>query len=220
LRFLGVQEMNESISEKFRVGVEFLKLKDEVFREIENDLDPISFELRNLNFTAFCKIVIGQQLSSKAASTIFNRFLITLGSSHVEANQVINLKIEQFKEVGISIGKSRYLKNFANIINENPLYFDQLNSASSHDAYKSLIAVDGVGPWTANIIQLFYLGDLDVFPFGDASLEKVYSRLYQTRLTVKQKLSYDHVNWASPYRGVLALHLWEYLDSGLFKQLD
>ena len=212
--------MHNSIINKFEVGVEFLKSQDEIFKYIENSLDPLSFEVKTFDFTAFCKIVIGQQLSSKAASTIFKRFLGIYGSTKIQAHEIADLEQNKFKNAGISRGKSRYLKNFSLKVLDNPYYFDELNSASSQEAYKSLIAVDGVGPWTANIIQLFYLGDLDIFPLGDASLEKVYSKLYRTHLTVKKKSSYAHVEWASPYRGVLALHLWNFLDSGLFKQLD
>jgi DNA-3-methyladenine glycosylase II len=212
--------MNNYISSEFCIGVKYLKSKDKTFNKIANSLDQVSYAPRSFDYTAFCKIVIGQQLSSKAAITIFNRFLTITEISKITPKKVLELESIQFLEVGISKNKMRYLKNFANLILENPFYFDQLKEASSDNAYKSLVEIDGVGPWTANIIQLFYLGNLDIFPIGDASLEKVYSRLYLTELTAKNKNSYKHINWASPYRGVLAVHLWSFLDSGLFKQLD
>ena len=90
----------------------------------------------------------------------------------------------------------------------------------SNDAYEVLIKIKGIGPWTANIIQLFYLGDIDIFPIGDASLEKVYSSLFNKKISSKNIKSYEHIRWASPYKGILAMYLWDYLDSGLFKQLE
>ena len=211
--------MNFSITGQFNIGVEVLRAKDSIFSGIHQELGAIRFELKEFNLSAFCKIIIGQQLSSKAADTIFSRLQDLLKSKTISAKAILNLDKTSLKMVGISSSKIKYIVGFATMIDDNPRFCDELKLVTSDQAYEILIQLSGVGPWTANIIQLFYFGDLDVFPSGDVSLEKAYSRLYTTDLNFQEKVSYNQLKWASPYRGVLALYLWRYLDSGLLKQL-
>lgn len=182
-------------------------------------LGLIEYEPRSLNFILFCKIIIGQQLSSKAAETIFNRFY-KVSADKLNPQAVLDLKEEDFRSAGVSRGKAQYIMNLAKILNNDPNFIIRMHGLPSNDAYEVLIKIKGVGPWTANIIQLFYLGDIDIFPVGDASLEKVYSPLFNKKISSKNIKSYEHIRWASPYKGILAMYLWDYLDSELFKQIE
>ena len=200
----------------FSNAVSILCSRSDTFQNIAHKLGHVSFEVREFNFEAFCKIVIGQQLSGKAASTIFNKFTLLFENQSVLEGKVLELQKEDFRDVGISEGKSRYIRSFAVKVTDEPNFLKNLTELNSNEVYSELIQIDGIGPWTANIIQLFYLGDLDIFPYGDASLEKVYSGTFNQELSARQKFGYGHLNWASPFKGILALYLWEYLDQGFF----
>ena len=200
-------------------GVRKLSSKNEVFDMLHKKLGLIEYEPRSLNFISFCKIIIGQQLSSKAAETIFNRFY-KVSADKLNPQTVLSLEEDDFRSAGVSRGKAEYIKNLAEILSNDPDFIIRMYELPSNDAYEVLIKIKGIGPWTANIIQLFYLGDIDIFPIGDASLEKVYSSLFNKKISSKNIKSYEHIRWASPYKGILAMYLWDYLDSGLFKQLE
>jgi len=202
--------------QSFIDGVYNLSSINEVFDLMYKKLGLIKFEPRSLNFTSFCRIIIGQQLSSKAAETIFNRFT-SFFSEELSPHTLLNSHDRDMRSLGISRAKTRYIKNLGEKLKNNPCFLTDLKILPSEKIYKILIGIDGVGPWTANIIQLFYLGNLDIFPYGDRSLEKVYSKLYKTSLNSSNPISYEHLKWASPHRGILAVYLWKYLDSGLVK---
>ena len=78
--------------------------------------------------------------------------------------------------------------------------------------------IRGLGPWSSNIIMLFYMGREDVFPRGDVSLERAYGHLFGIKLDSKRPATYLHTKWASPYRSILCLYLWKCIDSGLIKK--
>ena len=201
----------------FKKGINYLISKDEIFHSIYKEIGILPYEPRLINFSEFCSIIIGQQLSSKAASTIFKRLENTFKSKIFNEDDILSLDIKTFRKVGISSAKTFYIKSFAEKIKKEPNFFSDIGEMQTDKAFNNLIELNGVGPWTANIIQLFYLGDLNIFPFGDVSLEKVYSRLYATDLNSKKKSSYDHISWSSPFKGILAIYLWKYLDNGLFE---
>ena len=71
--------------------------------------------------------------------------------------------------------------------------------------------IKGLGPWSASIILLFYFQRLDIFPYEDSTLNKAYFSLYKKKLS--KNLS--EVSWARPYRSVLALYLWKWVDNGM-----
>lgn len=198
----------------FTSGVDALCSRNSIFNEMHKKLQNVPFEIRTFDFSAFVKIVIGQQLSGKAANTIFNRYSQLFPECIITAEIATKKSPLDLKSVGISKGKAIYINNFAEKLISEPNFCINLKTLTPDDAYTELIKLKGVGPWTANIIQLFYLGHLNVFPFGDVSLEKTYSKLFGTNLNYRNKTSYKNLDWASPYKGVLAIYLWDYLDQG------
>ena len=73
--------------------------------------------------------------------------------------------------------------------------------------------LNGFGPWSGNIILLFYMGRPNVFPFGDTTLKKAYSNIYNQ--TLNKNLT--ELNWAEPYRSIVALYFWRWVDNGMIK---
>ena len=79
------------------------------------------------------------------------------------------------------------------------------------DLLVEIMKLKGFGPWSANIVLLFYLGRANVFPSGDNTLIKAYKHLYKVDLLNKP----DHIEWASPYKSILSLYLWRWVDNGM-----
>lgn len=200
----------------FIEGTNFLKLKDKKFEILFNNIGQLSFERRTLNLSTFCKIIIGQQLSSKVANTIFNRFHDCLGGK-INVSTIRDISFQALNKVGISSNKINYIKALGKKLEFDPNFFTKLHNSSAEISYRALTELKGVGPWTANIIQLFYFNHLNTFPYGDTTLEKVYHEIYEVELSISSSSNYKEIEWASPYKGILALYLWEYYDRGLYK---
>ena len=206
----------ENLDYNFITGVNSLRDRCTVFNNMAEELGQINFKVRSLNFKYFIKIIIGQQLSNAAATTIYHRLEKLFVPLEINPERFLRFDFEVLKKCGISSAKYNYICNIANIIIQNPKFFEQISTMRRNEAYNELCALKGVGPWTANIIQLFHFGDLGVFPSGDVSLMKVHKALFGCDLKSKQDYE-EQLNWADPYRGVLALYYWDYLDTGSLK---
>ena len=80
-----------------------------------------------------------------------------------------------------------------------------------HEAKAEIQNLKGFGNWSSDIVLLFYLGRKNIFPFGDATLNKAVIKLYNQ--DISKDLSF--LDWARPYRGILALYLWKWVDNGM-----
>ena len=99
---------------------------------------------------------------------------------------------------------AKYFINYPNLI-------ETWEKLDDKEAKKEIQKIKGFGPWSANIILLFYMGRHDVFPYHDSTLQKAYYEIYGKKLS--QNLS--EINWAKPYRSIVARYLWKWVDNGM-----
>ena len=162
-------------------------------------------------FEDICWTIIGQQLSGKAANTIFSRFKKLCG--RVTPGVVSKKSIEDFRAVGISYAKGRALHDLASKTSEKTLLIKRFESMSDEEVVQALVTVRGVGPWTAEMTLMFSLGRPDVFSAGDLGLQKSIQQIYNLK---KRPSRHDmdrlSKKW-SPYRTYASLILWRHLDS-------
>jgi DNA-3-methyladenine glycosylase II len=181
-----------------------------MFRNIERPQRPA-------NFSSFVRIIINQQLSSKAAETIFSRVETACNSSPILLDDILNCGQQKLRNCGMSKSKAKFVIDLAEQFKLEPNFIESLQSLPSEGAYKKLIEINGIGSWSANIFLIFYLGNKDVFPYGDSSLGKALLNLYGVNINRRRLDQVATVeNW-SPYRSVAALYLWEWIDSGMPK---
>ncbi|MCA9565574.1 MAG: DNA-3-methyladenine glycosylase 2 family protein [Myxococcales bacterium] len=153
-----------------------------------------------------CKSVVGQQLSTKAARTIWGRLVEQAGEAGVLPH-FFDASEETLRLCGVSRVKARSLKAIASANQNNQL--DDLVAAelSRDETRKRLLALYGVGGWTADMAEIFVFGHLDVWPDADAAARKTLADLTGEQTTAAVAAAF------APFQSLLALHMWTFIDN-------
>ena len=170
----------------------------------------IEFYKNELNFESLTKIIINQQLSNTAANTIFQRLKSSTASkSELYPEDIRNIDLKILRKCGISNSKSNYIINLAKILLDNQNLFTEWKSLDYENASIEIQKIKGFGKWSSDIIQLSYLGNLDVLPINDATIKKAVLKIYNFKLDSDTEKKLD---WARPYRSILSRYLWRWID--------
>jgi 3-methyladenine DNA glycosylase/8-oxoguanine DNA glycosylase len=166
-------------------------------------------------FRSLLRALVSQQLSVKAAATIFSRFLALFpehaGSPAPEA--ILQVSLETLRGVGLSRQKASYLHDLSARVVAGTLRLEELDDLSDDQVMAALTAVRGVGRWTAEMILIFQLGRPDVLPVDDVGILRSIQNVYglRRRPTDKQVLRIGE-RWR-PYRSIASWYLWAALDN-------
>lgn len=163
--------------------------------------------------------IISQQLSGKAAATIFSRFKKLFIDEDITPERILKLADQTIRDVGISFGKISYLKDLATKILDGTVEVDKLAQMSDQEVTDHLIKVKGIGRWTAEMFLMFTLGREDVYSLGDLGLTNGIKKLYQIENPTKEQILKITDKW-SPYRSFGSLVLWRCLDMPLVDKAD
>lgn len=124
--------------------------------------------------------IIGQQLSGKAADTIFKRFLALFKASKFpRPSELLKTDVEKLRSAGMSYGKAGYIKNIAEAFVKKELDVNKLKKMSDEEIIKELTKIKGIGKWTAEMTLMFTFQRPDVFSLGDAGLRRAIKNLYK-----------------------------------------
>jgi DNA-3-methyladenine glycosylase II len=163
---------------------------------------------------ALARALVSQQLSVKAAATIFDRLLALFpeADGFPAPDRVLAVSIEQLRTVGLSRQKASYLHDLCGRVQSGRLSLDTLDSLSDEQVMETLTAVKGIGRWTAEMILIFQLGRSDVLPVDDVGLLRSLQRVYglRRRPSSAQVLRIGE-KWR-PYRSIASWYLWADLD--------
>jgi DNA-3-methyladenine glycosylase II len=167
-------------------------------------------------FLALLRSIVGQQLSMKAAQTIWNRFLDLFPDRYPHASLLLKLDDARLRSAGLSGQKAGYLRNIATFSIEKSLDYERLKRMTDDELVDYLVQIKGVGRWTAEMILMFSLGRMDVFPIDDLGIQNGMRKLYRIRSTDKKKL-FSRMeaianNWR-PYRTVACMYVWRFKDT-------
>lgn len=159
--------------------------------------------------------IVSQQLSTKAATTIFNRFCALFPEGYPNPEALISINPEQLRTAGLSIQKAAYLKNVARFSLENDLENYNWTALSDQDAIRMLTAIKGVGRWTAEMVLMFTLGRPDVFPIDDLGIQQSMIKLFGLTESGKNlhHRMLEHAEPWRPYRTVACRYLWRWKDN-------
>lgn len=163
-------------------------------------------------FMALAEAIASQQLSVKAADTIFGRFCALFGPDNVpDPARLLLLDDDVIRASGFSRSKVAFLRDLAARVTESRLELDRLDELDDARVLEQLTAVKGIGTWTAEIYLMFRLRRPDIFPVDDLGLVKAAQRLYGLRQRpTRTKLLKMAEAWR-PYRSVAAWYLWRSL---------
>jgi DNA-3-methyladenine glycosylase II len=157
--------------------------------------------------------IVGQQLSTKAAATIFGRVLDLFGGEVPEPKQLIGADPDALRAAGLSRAKVAYLRDLAERVEDGDLDFDHLTELSDEQVSEQLTAVKGLGQWTADMFLIFHLGRPDVLAVGDLGIRRAVERAYGLpEIPDAATLTRIAEPWR-PYRSLGCLYLWASLDN-------
>ncbi len=161
-------------------------------------------------YSAIARMIAFQQITTKAAASIWGRVEAALGEVCTEA--VLGADEDTLRACGLSRPKIRHLRSIAEAVESGALNLDRVHGAGMDEARAELIAVKGIGPWTADLF-LLYCGRLDAFPIGDVGLMESYKMLSDAE-TRHDTRAFNAVAEAwRPYRGVAAHLLWGWINA-------
>ncbi len=166
-------------------------------------------------FTSLLRSIVGQQLSGKAADTIWGRFTEIFPRKKPTADLILDLDIEQMRNTGLSYQKAGYIRNIALFSKEETLDYRKLHRKSDDELIEYLTAIKGVGRWTVEMILIFTLNRPDVFPLDDLGIQQAMQLKFNIRKTgkeLKKEMQQIAERW-TPYRSLATRHLWYWKDS-------
>ena len=168
---------------------------------------------RQDHLTALVGSIVSQQLSTKAAATIFQRFLALFPPGEAIASSgIAALDDPALRGVGLSGQKVGYLRDLCARIDDGRLNLDELETLEDDVVIERLVSVKGFGRWTAQMFLMFRLHRPDVLPVGDLGIVNAVHRLYRLRKRPDEKrLTKIGEAWR-PYRSVASWYLWQTLS--------
>ncbi|HHS95013.1 MAG TPA: DNA-3-methyladenine glycosylase 2 family protein [Phaeodactylibacter sp.] len=166
-------------------------------------------------YHSLMRAIVFQQLSGKAAATIHRRFLALYNGRHPSPKQLLKTEIEALRSVGLSRQKATYLQNIAQFWLNHNLDNHPWDESSDEELIALLSQIKGVGTWTVQMLLIFTLNRIDVFPIDDLGIQKAIVKKYRLRSTgkrLKERMMQIAQPW-SPYRSIACRYLWKWLGS-------
>ena len=183
----------------------YLKSKDKTLGEIIDKIGHINREVDTDLFSAVVHHIIGQQISTKAQATIWQRINESMGI--LNADSIIDAGTEKLQSFGMTFRKSEYITDFAVKIKNGEFDLDGIWHKSDKDATEELVSLKGIGVWTAEMILLFCMQRQNVFSFDDLAIQRGLRMVYHHR-KIDRKLFEKYRRRFSPYCSVASLYLW------------
>ncbi len=168
---------------------------------------------RTDHLTALIGAIVSQQLSTKAAATIFGRFVALFPENRIPGAEAIAAHSDTaLRGVGLSGQKVGYLRDLSARIADGRLNLEELESLPDDQVIERLVAVKGFGRWTAEMFLMFRLHRPDVLPAGDLGIMNAMQRLYRLRKRPDAKRIHKIGEAWKPYRSVASWYLWRTLE--------
>jgi len=164
-------------------------------------------------YGALLRSIVGQQLSTKAAATIYGRMLELFGGHAPTPKQLLAADPEAIRAAGLSRPKIAYLRDLAEHVESGALELERLPELSDEEVAAQLTAIKGLGQWTADMFLMFHLRRPDVLPVGDQGIRRAVQVEYRLRkLPDPKRLERIARPWR-PHRTLACLFLWSSLDN-------
>jgi len=185
-----------------------LILKDPRLRPVVVKAGAFTLRRREAGFPGLCAIVCGQQLSTASAAAIRTRLFAAFDPFHHDT--VRKARAEKLKRLGLSAPKIKSIREIGKAVSKGHIDLTAVGNMAADDAHAALIALHGVGPWTADIYLLFCLGHADAFPAGDLAVQESARIAFSLRKRPDAKTLTKLAEAWRPWRGVAAHLLWAY----------
>lgn len=189
--------------------------KDKIFKKVVEKVGAFEVNHNADLYLSLLKAIVSQQLSSKAADTIWSRFLAMFKEGYPDPKLVLKMKDEKMRSAGLSYQKAGYIKNIARFSQEKTLDYKKLKSKTDEELIEYLVEIKGVGRWTVEMLLMFSLNREDVLPLDDLGIQNGIRNLYKIETQNKKELHRQMIAVAEawrPYRTLACKYLWRYND--------
>jgi 3-methyladenine DNA glycosylase/8-oxoguanine DNA glycosylase len=197
-----------------KVALAHLRLVDADLGAIIDRVGPYRLKARKdgTHFDYVVRCIVGQQLSGKAAQTIYSRVLALYGNTYPSPLQLLKTPVPTLRAAGLSGRKVEYILELADRTHRNTIAIQRIHEMPDDDVFETLMAVRGIGRWTAQMVMMFRLGRRDVLPELDLGIQKGVQKMLRLRkLPTPARLQKIGAKW-SPYRTYAAWYLWRSLE--------
>ncbi len=191
---------------------------DKVLKRVMEERGPIDPAIdrrgsRPDPFEAVARAIVGQQLSTKAARSIWEKLLAQFGGEMPTPEQLLRKRKPTLRKAGLSNAKVDFIRDLAQRVKDGRLEFDRLTDLSDEDVIAALIEVKGVGRWTAEMFLMFHLAREDVVSAGDLGIRRAMQIAYGMEdLPGPEDMERISDEWR-PRRTLACLYLWRSLDN-------
>jgi DNA-3-methyladenine glycosylase II len=195
-----------------------LRQADDVMGRLVTEHGPLDERTRRRGrppdaYGALVRSIVGQQLSTKAARTIYERVSELFGGRTPTPRELLEVDPELIRAAGLSRAKVAYLRDLAERIEDGDLELDRLTELPDEEVSAQLTAVKGLGQWTVDMFLIFHLGRPDVLPVGDLGIRRAVKVEYGLdELPSPSELERIAEPWR-PHRSLACLYLWTSLDN-------
>jgi len=191
-------------------GIRHLQKTDPIMRDVIRRTGPFTLNLRHDRFHALVQSIVSQQISGKAALSIWKK-LRTIADP-LTAERVRTLSWAELRAAGLSQQKVHYIIDLSTHVSEGRLKLGRLGRLSDDAVIEALVEIRGIGVWTAQMFLIFSLGRLDVFPHADLGVRTAIQKLYDLEELPDRETSHRIAQPWRPYASIATWYCWRSLD--------
>jgi DNA-3-methyladenine glycosylase II len=184
--------------------------KDRVMKRLIPQFGEACLQRRGDPFITLARSIVGQQISVKAAQTIWDRF--TLLSKRLSPDAVLKLKVDDMREAGLSARKIEYVVDLALHFDSGALHVETWEEMDDEAIIAELVGIRGIGRWTAEMFLIFHMMRPNVLPLDDVGLINGISQSYFSGEAVSRSEIREVAEAWAPYCSVATWYLWRSLD--------
>jgi DNA-3-methyladenine glycosylase II len=189
-----------------------LRKSDPRMRDVIQTVGPFTARTHRDRFQALARAIVSQQISGKAATSIWNKLADSL-DGEVTAVGLTGRTVDQLRECGVSNQKANYILDLAKHVDDGRLILSQMGRSSDEAVIESLTQVKGIGRWTAQMFLIFSLGRLDVLPVDDLGIRTAVMRMHNLKDLPKSSQMEELATPWRPYASIASWYLWQWLDN-------
>ncbi len=193
-------------------GLDLLK-KDKNMQDLIKKFGRPDFNLGQDYFQSLLRSIVFQQLSGKAAKTIYERLVNLIPeTTNLCPNEVLMLDKYEMRKAGLSFQKINYVRNLADYFENNSFKKKEVERMTDEEISKELIQIKGIGQWTVDMFLMFTLSRPDILPYKDLGIQKgILKILNMKNLPSKKEMENCSRKWR-PYRTIACWYLWRIAD--------
>jgi DNA-3-methyladenine glycosylase II len=188
-----------------------LSKRDPVFKRIIKKYNEGFLTTKSKPFLSICRTIVGQQISVKAADSIWAKFELKC-KKKINPISVLKLSRRSLKSSGLSRQKVSYLKNIAKSFKNKSFNIKNLKKMNDNDAIDYIIRLKGLGVWSAQMFLMFNLNRVDIYPTADIGLLRAISLNYKTSYPPSKKFLEKISKLHAGYRTVFTWYMWRSID--------